>query len=216
MNQNYKIFINEKVLFLGVQNPLRSAGLEQIEPPVLWTHYDFTLDLKKIVNEMKLQGTYPKEVYIQVQDEVELQLIMDNTFHKIVAAGGIVYREDGEILFIFRNGRWDLPKGKLETNESPEIAAVREVEEETGVQGVVNNDFIALTHHVYFEGDNIILKETHWFSMKAEGHSPLIPQQEEGIEEVRWIPKHEIAPILESSFPSIKELWNKLQGHSGR
>src|SRR5215218_6550882 len=106
---------------------------------------------------------------------------------KIIAAGGIVENENGEILFQFRRGVWDLPKGKLDDGESLEECAVREVEEETGLKKVELEEFLLATYHTYHENGKQVLKESHWYKMRADGRQELTPQTSEDISEVKWV-----------------------------
>jgi mutator protein MutT len=100
---------------------------------------------------------------------------------KILAAGGIVRNENGEILMQYRRGKWDLPKGKLDDNETIEECAVREVEEETGLTNIQLGALIGVTNHRYVERGLEIDKETHWFAMRVAGDQTLVPQTEEDI-----------------------------------
>src|SRR3954447_7139070 len=95
---------------------------------------------------------------------------------KIIAAGGIVENEAGDILWQFRRGKWDLPKGKLDEGETIEECAVREVEEETGLHDIELGELVGITHHFYRENEEDIEKETHWFAMKVSGQQELVPQ----------------------------------------
>src|SRR5437870_3335010 len=122
---------------------------------------------------------------------------------KIVAAGGIVENEEKKILFQFRRGKWDLPKGKLDDGESLEECAVREVEEETGVKNIELGELVGVTSHFYNEKEQEIEKETHWFAMKVFGEQQLVPQVEEDIFELRWVAEHELQDYLKNSFKNI-------------
>src|SRR5580704_13598268 len=94
----------------------------------------------------------------------------------VKAAGGLVINENKEILFMFRRGKWDLPKGKLDPGESLESCAQREVKEETGISYLELLRFLLITQHEYEERGQVILKETHWWLMKANSNQKLIPQ----------------------------------------
>lgn len=104
----------------------------------------------------------------------------------IDAAGGIVWQEN-RVLFIFRHGLWDLPKGKIEPGEAPDVAALREVEEECGIQGLRLGEFLGFTYHAYRYKENMVIKRTFWYGMRSDFNGILVPQTEEGITEVRWI-----------------------------
>lgn len=124
----------------------------------------------------------------------------------IHAAGGIVTNENGEILMIFRLGCWDFPKGKVEAGEDWPTAAIREVEEETGLQNIHLQEAFANTYHTYILKDTPILKITHWYSMQAPTQS-LVPQTEEDIAQAIWVPRNEVAAKLEKSYASLRALW---------
>jgi 8-oxo-dGTP pyrophosphatase MutT (NUDIX family) len=128
---------------------------------------------------------------------------------KIVAGGGIVQNEENKILFQFRRGKWDLPKGKLDDGETIEECAVREVEEETGLRNIELGELIGITHHNYTEQGKDIEKETHWFAMKVSGEQQLEPQLEEDITELRWVAKNELEDYLSNTFSNIVEIVTK-------
>jgi 8-oxo-dGTP pyrophosphatase MutT (NUDIX family) len=125
----------------------------------------------------------------------------------IEAAGGLVYNDKNQLLMIFRNGKWDLPKGKLEVGENIEQCAIREVEEECGVSGLTITQQLQKTYHTYEINEQQILKCTYWFEMKSSFKGNLVPQTEEGITAVVWINKADIAKKLENSFGNIVELF---------
>ena len=124
----------------------------------------------------------------------------------ITAAGGIVTNEKGEILFQFRRGKWDLPKGKLDEGETIEACAVREVEEETGLKNIQLGELVGITKHLYTERGVEIEKETYWFAMKVSGHQELVPQAEEDITDLKWVSEHELKPYLSDTFANIVEI----------
>jgi 8-oxo-dGTP pyrophosphatase MutT (NUDIX family) len=126
----------------------------------------------------------------------------------IQAGGGLVLNEQHELLFIFRRGTWDLPKGKLDDGETMEACAMREVEEETGVGNITLIDFLGITNHQYFDPylKQEVIKESHWYTMSVKGVPTLIPQTEEDITDIRWVPLNEINDLIANSFVSIKEI----------
>jgi 8-oxo-dGTP pyrophosphatase MutT (NUDIX family) len=124
----------------------------------------------------------------------------------IKAAGGLVINKNGEILFMFRRGKWDLPKGKLDPGESLESCAKREVIEETGVSQLELVRFLLITGHEYEEGGDLILKETHWWLMKTNGNQPLIPQTEEDITELKWIEPPDLKMVQQNTYPGILDV----------
>lgn len=133
---------------------------------------------------------------------------------KIVAAGGLVTNSTGELLLIFRKKKWDLPKGKCEDGESIEECAIREVQEETGLQNLNMKGFVGKTYHEYYEKwiSEHVIKETWWFAMNVTENSKFIPQTEEDIEEVIWANEAKLKQCLQNTFPniiSIIQLWKQ-------
>ena len=124
----------------------------------------------------------------------------------ITAAGGKVINSKGEILFIFRNNKWDLPKGKAEDNESIADTAIREVKEETGIAKLVITKPLNTTYHIFKKNNTYRLKITHWFEMKSTGDNQLIPQIEEGIIRAEWINRSEIDKIKKKCYANIRLL----------
>lgn len=130
-------------------------------------------------------------------------------FTLIHAAGGIVSDENDEILMIFRYGCWDFPKGKVEEGEDWETAAVREVQEETGLRDIRIAHPYPNTYHTYTLHDTPILKITHWYEMRAP-QQPLMPQTEEDISQAVWVARSEVAKKLVDSYASLKGLWERI------
>ena len=127
---------------------------------------------------------------------------------KIVAGGGIIENEEKKILFQFRRGKWDLPKGKLEDNEDIATCAIREIKEETGVTNVQIEQPLCITYHTYHQDGKHILKESHWFLMKAQKQNNLSPQLEEDIEKCEWVPVDQLNPYMENTHASILDVVN--------
>ena len=127
-------------------------------------------------------------------------------FSKIVAAGGVVINDKNEILFIFRDQKWDLPKGKAEKNENITQTAIREVKEETGVKDLIIAKPIEKTYHIFKRSKKNYLKETYWFEMKTSYDKKLTPQISEGITRVEWISKEKIPLIIKNTYQNIKLL----------
>ena len=124
----------------------------------------------------------------------------------IEAAGGLVVDDAAKVLMIFRNGRWDLPKGKLEPGERIEDCAVREVGEECGLSGLQLGAFVAHTYHCYRMHGEWVLKRTSWYRMRYGGSQRPQPQTVEGITEAVWVPQAELAPKLENTYFTIRDV----------
>lgn len=122
------------------------------------------------------------------------------------AAGGLVVNEKGEVLFMFRLGKWDLPKGKLDPGETLEICALREVEEETGLSQLELKKFLLVTEHEYEERGLLILKNTHWYLINATGSQKLVPQTDEDILELRWFGAGDFNIVARNTYPGIIEV----------
>lgn len=193
----YKVFINEKKLSINnspttVEKNIRFEG---------FTTFEIVFDL--------LENTSTPEINIYGENAQEIWKEFSSMMKMIEAAGGIVINKDEKILFIYRLGKWDLPKGKLEPNEKLDEAALREVEEETGLKELVLENFVNTTFHIYKEkkdGKEIrILKATHWFKMKYIGNETPKPQIEEGITKVDWIDVNHIKnEVFPNTFNNIK------------
>ena len=141
--------------------------------------------------------------YLLTEDIAEMRQLFFSHFLLIDAAGGLVKNAEGKTLMIFRKGKWDLPKGKMEEGETPPEAALREVSEECGIAPLKITGEIGPTYHSYFLGGERVMKKTYWFEMIYEGNDNLKPQTAEGITEARWMEKEEIKKCLENSFPTI-------------
>lgn len=139
----------------------------------------------------------------------ELFCALKKTLTVIKAAGGLVANNKGEFLFIFRNKKWDLPKGKVEKDEKIKITAVREVEEECGVKISKRGKLLCKTYHVYSLGEDVILKRTNWYKMEVKGSPKLIPQKEEGITSAVWVGTAEIKDKIKYTYPLIVEVLRK-------
>lgn len=195
-----KIYFGDKPLFLC------DAVDEIIQP---YVHHDDAIfidelnthTVKSMIHEMGQPEIHAGVFYHADLDK--LKKAFYKKFTLVVAAGGVVQNEKKEILFIFRRGKWDLPKGKLDKGEKLEDCAVREVEEETGLQRVKFLSPLTITYHTYHEGARFILKESHWFNMKVSGDQKLVPQTEEDIHEIKWVTRKEAEKFFPDSFPSV-------------
>lgn len=130
---------------------------------------------------------------------------------KIIAGGGLVLNDSGELMMIFRRGKWDLPKGKLDEGETIEACALREVAEETGAANLELGALIDIGHHEYFDRflQEEVIKETHWFLMHAKGVQNLVPQTEEDILEIRWAKGESLATCLQNTYDNVIDVIRK-------
>jgi ADP-ribose pyrophosphatase YjhB (NUDIX family) len=145
---------------------------------------------------------------------------LDDLFHvlkritkSVPAAGGVVWNEYSQVLFIFRKGKWDLPKGKLDKGEHPRRASVREVQEECGLEQVELSGYAGSTYHIYKQGGELCLKKTYWYHMKSVSAEELVPQLEEDITDVQWVSVTDIPEKLTNAYSAIKELADQVILH---
>ena len=139
-------------------------------------------------------------------DLEKLKKVFFKNFAPIEAAGGIVQNDKKQLLFIFRLGKWDLPKGKVEKGEDIATTAVREVEEETGVTNLTLQKKIGETYHTYNAFGKHFIKTTHWFYITCPSKQTLKPQTEENITEIKWVKMKNIKEQMENTYPSIKDI----------
>lgn len=192
----YKVFVNNRPLFLTNKIEketdfqlflLNSADIEQLVTKVF----------ENKIHKAFLYHPNEKEILSTLKSKIPVEK----------AAGGLVYNPKGEILFIYRNGKWDLPKGGIEKNEGKKEAAIREVEEETGVKNLKIIEKLDKTYHIFKRNGKFRLKITYWYKMETSFMENLIPQKEEGIEKAVWVQPNQIAELLENSYENIKLLF---------
>ena len=192
----YKVFVNDKPLFLTNQvqkeTDFKLFLLESV-------------DIKNLI--IKIFQNKIQKAFLYHPDE---KLIMKTLRAKLPvekAGGGLVYNKNGEVLFIFRNGKWDLAKGGMEKNETIEETAIREVEEETGVTGLVITEKLQKTYHIFKRNGRYKLKIIQWFEMRTKFEGIPQGQAEEGIEKVEWVHPDHIMSLMENSYENIKLLF---------
>ncbi len=193
--QIYEVFI-ENTLLVFTENEKKQNLVNSVSAG----DWD-TIDIQGL-NYLK---KHEQEVLFVISEKNMLQSDFDRLFRnfkKVIAAGGVVRKKD-EFLFIHRNGYWDLPKGKMEAGEVPEETALREVEEECGIHHLELGSLIVLTYHCYFFKEKWHFKTNYWYTMTYHGDEPLIPQLEEGIDQVEWLNKEQLDRVYACTFPSI-------------
>ncbi|MFT6368943.1 MAG: 8-oxo-dGTP pyrophosphatase MutT (NUDIX family) [Maribacter sp.] len=192
----YKVFVNELPLILT--NKLSETDNGEY----------FPLNKEAIHGAIKaLKKKKLTEAYIYHPNHEEILKKFTKEIPLIVAAGGVVTNDEGKVLFIYRNDKWDLPKGKLDKGESVEDCAIREVMEETGVDGLRIENFLRTTYHVFNHNGIPTLKQVHWYAMKTEYNGKLKPEKKEGIEKVKWKGPNKIKKALQNSYANIKILF---------
>jgi 8-oxo-dGTP pyrophosphatase MutT (NUDIX family) len=191
----YYIFVNDKPIILTTavekEDGFKNFLLAEV-------------NIGKVIK--KLNSSALKEVRLIGKNEDKLIKKFLKLLPNVEAGGGKVYNEKGEVLFIYRNDKWDLPKGKAEKNESIEETSMREVEEETGVKGLEVVRPLETTYHIFKRNGKHKIKVTYWFEMKTLFKGPLLPQEEEGITKVEWLSIEESQKALGNSYANIRRL----------
>ena len=193
----YKVFVNDKPLFLtntiAKETDFQLFLLESI-------------DIEQLI--IKIFQNKVQKAYLYHPDEKIILKMMKEKIPVCQAGGGLVYNKEGHVLFIFRNGKWDLPKGGMEKNEKITATAIREVEEETGVSDLSISCDLQKTYHVFKRNGKYKLKITQWYEMQSTFEGPTIPQAKEGIEKAVWLNPEQIKEALNNSYENIKLLFN--------
>jgi 8-oxo-dGTP pyrophosphatase MutT (NUDIX family) len=198
-----KIYFDDKPLFL-------CDNVDAILQPYI--HHDDAVfidelnlhTIKSMIHEMQESSVHAGVFFHK--DLKELKDAFFKKFTLIKAAGGFVLNENKEVLMMFRRGKWDLPKGKMDKKESIEDCAIRETEEETGLKNIKLISPLITTYHTYHEGSKYVLKETRWFTMKVSGEQKLIPQATEQITKLEWVGKNDLKKYFQNSFPSVNDV----------
>jgi len=194
----YKVFVKDIPIILSSK---KNIGSQYTSFPL--KEVDFNLLIEKILSgELHYVNLYHK-------NEEKLEKHLRKKLPVVEAAGGLVYNQKKEILFIYRNSKWDLPKGGVEKKETYEAAAIREVEEETGVEGLEIKDFIMKTYHIFKRNDTYKLKITYWYEMYTEFKGELTPQKEEDIKKAKWKNFEKSQKALQDSYENVKLLFPK-------
>ena len=190
----YKVFFNQKPLIL-------TDKIQYISDtePLLFIKYSSVTQIIKALKSSK-----NSRVFLYHKDMDKLWKGFKKKFPIVEAAGGLVKRTDNKLLFIFRNNKWDLPKGGVEKKELIIDAAIREVTEETGVGDIIVEKKISETYHIFKKGKRFRLKKTYWFKMSTTYMGKTNPQTEEGIEKTKWVSNKNIQDILNDAFENIR------------
>ena len=188
-----EIFLDDKSIILtNVQ--------ENIENEKYFRLKDVSLD--EIIEALSHKGV--ERIYLYHPKAEKLMKKFKRLIPTIKAGGGIVYNQEGKVLLIKRNGKWDLPKGKKEKGENIATCALREVEEETGVKKLLIQRFRTITYHIFKRDKQYFLKETYWYDMTTTYKKKLVPQTEEGIEKVCWKDEAEAKELVKNSYKNIQ------------
>jgi 8-oxo-dGTP pyrophosphatase MutT (NUDIX family) len=198
----YKVFVNDKPLFL-TNNIVKETDFQLFLLE--------SVDIEQLI--IKMFNNKINKAYLYYPDEKEILKKMKEQIPVRKAGGGLVYNKKGEVLFILRNGKWDLPKGGTEKEEEIEDTATREVEEETGVGNLKITKKLQKTYHIFKRNGKYRLKITSWFEMTTDFEGIPIGQAEEGIEKVAWLSPNEVKVALKNSYENIKLLFEDEEGN---
>jgi 8-oxo-dGTP pyrophosphatase MutT (NUDIX family) len=196
----YKVFFNDRTIYLDDTLPdMTKVGKDYV------CAFENITDLKPQIRQFLDPGK-TGDLYIFHDDQESLFRTFSQCFTLVPAAGGLIRNGKGEVLVIFRRGKWDLPKGKAEPGETMEQTALREVVEECGLEGIELQEVLQSTYHIYEAPGNFILKRTDWYLMLYSGSEQPIPLTKEEITEVRWIDSAQLDEICSNTFQSIREI----------
>jgi 8-oxo-dGTP pyrophosphatase MutT (NUDIX family) len=203
MNFSQKIYYNDKPLILTTDteaymdaNPV--AEMYQLFRGATLNSFTEALQL------MDQPGC--KGALIEDASEAALQEQLAAMYLPIKAGGGLVYNEDHALLMIFRRGKWDLPKGKLDEGEEIEACALREVIEETGLANLLMDRHLCDSFHIYSQDGHQYLKQTTWYKMRGTVEDKLTPQKEEHIMEAKWVTEKEIGSYAARTYEAIRDV----------
>ena len=168
------------------------------DPNSVEFHPGERIDVHALVRMFEVQDTLSR-IYIPTPDIEQTYRRICGEFREVNAAGGLVSNRRGDYLLISRSGLWDLPKGHQEAGEDIEVTALREVQEETGVEELELRRLICITDHVYLRGGVWHLKHTWWYDMLYTNPTDLTPQREEDISKAAWVAKSSLPPFLKNT-----------------
>ncbi|WP_345231258.1 NUDIX hydrolase [Olivibacter ginsenosidimutans] len=192
--------MNESALILADFTPDGLTEFQQIDLQ--------TFDLEKLFK--KSMSTTQSAIYLlTVADPKATLKQIKKSVKCIGAAGGLVKNGNGQLLFIHRLGKWDLPKGKIDPGEKPKKTAIREVEEECGIKVDYLGPKILSSYHVYEMKGEMVLKKTNWYEMGVNKRPKLIPQTAENITEAKWIDPEQLEEVLKNTYGLIKDVLAK-------
>ena len=204
----YKIFINNNPFHLV--ETLDNIDIEKNNHIV---NYEQKKNMEEIISYLETKIATEEDSYYFYSENIQnAQKDFLFFYQYIEAAGGVVKNKKDEILFIYRNNKWDLPKGKLEKDETTKSAALREVNEECGLKKLKIIRELTSTYHTYFLHEKRVLKRTYWFEMFYDGTEKPQPQREEGITETKWMNRKEVEEVAKkNTYKAIKDVINNMQ-----
>ena len=195
--QMYKVFIDHK--------PILFVNESEMSPNLISVRFEKLNDFSVDIADFMTKVTIDNPIQVICSNPRSSFDFVFRDYKLIEAAGGVV-RCDNKLLMIYRNGLWDIPKGKIEVGEDYETAAIREVEEECGIVAPIIEEYLCETYHTYSEKGKQILKKTTWFVMNHSGTEKLTPELDEGITDVEWFSKKKFLNTRGNTYGSINEV----------
>lgn len=210
----YKVFFNGSSLTLcaEIENSFKDNTHQIVDCKEIGDFMPFVSHLEN--------GDIPENIVFVSSNLKKQWQQFRGQFTEVIAAGGVVVNQRGQMLVIKRLGCWDLPKGKVEKEETIEEAAIREVEEECGISGVRIKKLLGSMFHLYrspFHAgpNNFVLKETFWYEMEYHGEETPQPQYSENIEEVYWMDRNNMSQFFSNTYPNLAELLRSYLAQTG-
>ena len=192
----YQVFYKKKIILLTdvfkEEKDFKSFPIKDVK-------------LKKVIKLLNKKNT--NSVHLFHKNKDKLLKYFFKLIPTVIAAGGKITNSKSETLFIYRNDKWDLPKGKAEKNEQLPQTALREVNEETGIKEVSINKPLDITYHIFRRNNEYRLKVTYWFDMFSDYEGIFFPQLDEGITDVKWVKKADLEEVKINSYPNIRLLF---------
>ena len=199
----HKIYFEKRCIIICDPNEEALSDPNSVE-----FHPGDRIDIHALVRMFEVQDSLHR-IYIPTDNIEKTYRRICGEFLEVNAAGGLVSNRRGDFLLISRSGLWDLPKGHQEEGEDIELTALREVQEETGVDELQLRRLICITDHVYLRGGVWHLKHTWWYDMLYTNPVNLTPQREEDITKAAWVAKSSLPPFLKNTYPSIQEVFRE-------
>ena len=199
----HKIYFEKRCIIICPPDELSLS-----DPNAILYNIGTNEDIRNLVEMFETSDTLAK-IYIPTDNIAETYSMICSEFVEVNAGGGLVSNRRGDFLMISRNGMWDLPKGHQDPGEDIKVTALREVQEETGIDQLMLRELICITDHCYRRDGKWHLKHTWWYDMLYTDPTDLTPQTEEDITKAAWVAKSSLPPYLHNTYPSIIEVFRE-------
>ena len=199
----HKIYIEKRCIIICPPDELSLS-----DPNAILYNIGTNEDISTLVELFETSGTLAR-IYIPAENIEDTYRMICSEFVEVNAGGGLVSNRRGDFLLISRNGLWDLPKGHQDPGEDISVTALREVQEETGIDQLIPRGLICVTDHCYRRDGKWHLKHTWWYDMLYTDPTDLTPQREEDITKAAWVARSSLPPYLLNTYPSILEVFRE-------